>query len=140
VLFFTPLFPSFPKKLLLPSAIALSLINVSPILNLSRHLRSKSLIYGQFELVTKMAENLEGSGLMNNGDGWTYKFITSVIENSFFAVTYALQFKVNEVRLYRKNYFWTFVQTLMDYLHIIPFLVHRESFLNEGLEVDSPIC
>ena len=65
---------------------------------------------------------------MNNGDGLTYKFITSVIENSFFAVTYALQFKVNEVRLYRKNYFSTFVQTLLDYLHIIPFLVHREFF------------
>ena len=77
-----------------------------------------------------MAENLEGSGLMNNGDGLTYKFITTVIENSFFAVTYGLQSKANEVRLYRKNFLSTFVQTLLDYFHIIPFLVHREFFLH----------
>ena len=77
-----------------------------------------------------MAEStLEGNGLINNGDGITIAYVFKTIETTFFATTYALQNRVNEVRLYRKNYLSAFLSNLLDYVHIIPFLVHSKFFL-----------
>jgi hypothetical protein len=77
-----------------------------------------------------MDDSFETNGLLlNNGDGFTFKFITSLIENSFFAVTYGLQSKINAAPLYRRNYFSTFVQSLLDFIHFVPFLVHRKSLI-----------
>ena len=70
--------------------------------------------------------SFENESLINNGDGITFKYVMTVIESSFFAVTYALQSEVNEVKLYRKNVISCLIQTIWDYLHIIPFLVHGE--------------
>ncbi len=71
-----------------------------------------------------MSEAAENNGLINNGDGITFRYVTSVIENSYFAVTYAIQSVINEKTLYRKNYVSTFFQCLLDYVHVIPFLIH----------------
>ena len=75
-----------------------------------------------------MADSFENTSLINNGDGITFKYVTTVIESSFFAMTYALQSKVNEVKLYRKNVLTCLGQTILDYLHVIPFLVHGKLF------------
>ena len=73
-----------------------------------------------------MAElnNVENNGLINNGDGITFKYVLSVIETSYFAATYALQNSLNDVKLYRKNYATTFAFSVLEILQIIPFLVH----------------
>jgi hypothetical protein len=72
-----------------------------------------------------MAENsLENTNVINNGDGITLSYIVKVLETSFFAVVYALQSNLNEKKLYRKNYTTCFFQSLLDYIHVIPFLVH----------------
>ncbi len=76
-----------------------------------------------------MAElnNVENSGLINNGDGITFKYVRSVIETSYFAATYALQNSLNDVKLYRKNYVTTFLVSILEVLQIIPFLVHGKA-------------
>ena len=66
-------------------------------------------------------------GVLNTADGITFKFITAVIENTFFAVNYAIQNKLNEAKLYRMNYVTTFFACLLDYLHVIPFLIYSKS-------------
>lgn len=69
-------------------------------------------------------------GVLNTADGITFKFITTVIENTFFAVNYAIQSKLNEAKLYRKNYVTTFFSCLLDYLHVIPFLIYSKSLFS----------
>ena len=75
-----------------------------------------------------------GFGVLNPTDGITLNFITSVIENTFFAVNYAIQAKLNEAKLYRKNYVSTFFACLLDYLHVIPFLIYSELFYSKWKE------
>ena len=72
------------------------------------------------------ASSFEGTGLVNNGDGITLKYAVTILENSFFAVNYAIQSHLNAAKLYRKNHFSTLMASLLDYLHVIPFLVHRK--------------
>ena len=72
-----------------------------------------------------MAETVgENSGLINNGDGITFKYLGTVIETSIFSVGYALQSKLTEKRLYRMNFFTAFFQNCLDYAHLVPFLIH----------------
>ncbi len=75
---------------------------------------------------TDLGQN--GFGVLNPTDGITFNFITSVIENTFFAVNYAIQAKLNDAKLYRKNYVSTFFACLLDYLHVIPFLIYSKLF------------
>ena len=75
------------------------------------------------------ASAFEGTGLVNNGDGITLKYAATIVENSFFAVNYAIQNHLNAAKLYRKNHFSTLIASLLDYCHIIPFLVHRKTCL-----------
>ncbi len=71
---------------------------------------------------------VENGGLINNGDGITFSYVTSVLETSVFAIGYALQNKITEKRLYRKNYLTALFQNCLDYAHIVPFLVHGKFF------------
>ena len=68
----------------------------------------------------------ENSGLINNGDGITFKYLMTVIETSVFAIGYKLQNKVTEKRLYRKNILTAIFQNALDYAHLVPFLVHSK--------------
>lgn len=77
--------------------------------------------------LTEMSTALEEAGLINNGDGITLTYVLSVLESSFFSVAYTLQNDLNHKKLYRKNYAFAAFQCLLDYLHVIPFLVHGES-------------
>jgi hypothetical protein len=72
-----------------------------------------------------MAEMTENSGLINNGDGITFKYLVTVIETSIFATAYKLQSKITEKRRYRKNILTALFQNCLDYAHIVPFLVHN---------------
>ena len=67
---------------------------------------------------------LENNGLINNGDGITFKYVMSVMETSYFASIYSIQNQLNDTKLYRKNYNSTILFTFLEYLQIIPFLVH----------------
>ena len=71
-----------------------------------------------------MSELTENTGLINNGDGITFKFVMTVIETTFFNSLYAIQNAVNEAKVYRKNYVSTGLYTALEYCQIIPFLVH----------------
>ena len=75
-----------------------------------------------------MAEMAENNGLINNGDGITFKYLVTVIETSIFATAYKLQNKITEKRLYRKNILTSMFQNCLDYAHIVPFLVHSKFF------------
>lgn len=72
----------------------------------------------------------EGTGLINNGDGITFKYAITILEDSFFAVNYIIQNHLNAAKLYRKNHLATIFQCLLDYLHVIPFLVHSKHLKN----------
>lgn len=75
-----------------------------------------------------MAEMTENNGLINNGDGITFNYIVKVVETSVFATAYQLQNKITEKRLYRKNILTGIFQNCLDYVHIVPFLVHSKFF------------
>ena len=77
--------------------------------------------------------SVENSGLINNGDGLTLSYVTRILETSFFSTAYALQNSLTEKKLYRKNYGTAAVQCLLDYLHVIPFLVHRKFLCHKSL-------
>ncbi len=68
----------------------------------------------------------ESNGLINNGDGITFKYLATVIETSIFATGYKLQNKINEKRLYRRNISTALFQNALDYAHLVPFLVHSK--------------
>ena len=68
----------------------------------------------------------ESSGLINNGDGITFKYVSTVVETSIFATGYKLQNKINEKRLYRRNILLALFQNALDYAHLVPFLVHSK--------------
>ena len=81
-----------------------------------------------------MAEvSVENNGLINNGDGITLSYLTRIFETSYFSTAYALQNSLTEKKLYRKNYGTAAVQCLLDYLHVIPFLVHRKFLYHQSL-------
>lgn len=75
-----------------------------------------------------MAEIGENSGLINNGDGITFRYLVSVIETSIFAAGYKLQNKITEKRLYRKNILKSLFENALDYAHLVPFLVHSKFY------------
>jgi hypothetical protein len=66
--------------------------------------------------------------------GLTFQNLANVFEKTIFSLAYTLQFNVNEVKLYRKNYATLFAHCLFDYIHVVPFLVHRKSFLKNFLQ------
>lgn len=69
------------------------------------------------------------TSLLNNGDGLTFRYIANLLETSLFATAYALQSQLNSIKLYRKTALSALFHCLLDYLHVIPFLVHCEFLL-----------
>ena len=70
----------------------------------------------------------ESSGLFNNGDGITFRYVMTIIETSIFATGYKLQNKLTEKRRYRSNVLTALFQNSLDYAHLVPFLVHSKFF------------
>lgn len=81
-----------------------------------------------------MAEVGENNGLINNGDGITFKYLVTVIETSIFTAGYKLQNKITEKRLYRKNILKSIFENSLDYAHLVPFLVHSK-FIHDSNKI-----
>ena len=61
-------------------------------------------------------------------EGFTAKYVFSLLEDTYFAILFSLHTTLVEKKLVRLNTGYFLFANILDFFHIIPFLVHGELF------------
>ena len=64
------------------------------------------------------------SALIYAQEGFTAKYFFALLEDSYFGILLSIQTSINEQKLVRNNWGQAGFYWILDFLHIIPFLVH----------------
>ena len=57
-------------------------------------------------------------------EGFTLKYALALYEDTYFGILFSLQETIKDRKLVRNNIVYSNFCTILDFLHIIPFLVH----------------
>ena len=70
------------------------------------------------------SQNRGNSSLIFAQEGYTIKYVSALLEDTYFGILFSLQTVINDRKLVRNNIGEFLFGVILDLFHIIPFLIH----------------